>query len=223
MLHEKVLQAMGVTILRPRFAFANAAEEDLTAHQEKAAQQESQPLQKVQDSRGALLAEIGQLDGLQTHHDSNSCSDLRFRYRLVRMDHCLMLFEQKETHWPLESQALSFFNDVYFSLFGQQVKQWQQAIFTWPPSSNYPLAKSPDQASQTLISFAAQMLNNQVQPIIMAWGSTATMLHAEELSQGTLLELPLARVLALAEVSSYWQSADQKRLLWRQLQVLYQD
>lgn len=220
MLHEEVLQAMGVTVLRPRFAFANAAEEDLTVYQEQAIPQKPQAVSKGQDSRGALLAEMGQLGGLQAQQNDSSHADLRFRYRLVRMDHCLMLFEQKEAHWPLEKQALSFFNDVYASLFGQQVKQWQQAIFTWPPSANYPLAKSVEQARQTLTSFAAQMLNNQEQTVIMAWGNTASMLCPKELNHGEWLDLPLARVLALAEINSYWQSAEQKRLLWRQLQAL---
>lgn len=221
MLHEDILQTMGVTLLRPRFVFDNAAAEDLTAYVKPEAESPAQTEQVTNnnDYRSQLLADMGQLKSSAANKKQVD-QTLRFRYRLVRMDNCLAVLEQKEQHWPIEKQVLSFLRDVYFALYGKLPNQWQQALFEWPPSQHYPLAGQLEQAQQTLHSFVKQMLQGQSQVDVLAWGNTAAMLQSEKLAAGDVKQLSIGRLLALDTVTSYWQLADSKRLLWQQLQVL---
>lgn len=225
MLHEEILQTMGVSILRPRFAFDNAAKEDLTVYIQQSLDKKTQSAEQVQaassgDYRNQLLAEMGQLAAENSSQNISHVNELRCRYRLVRLDHCVMLLEQAEPQWAIEQPALSFLNDIYFALFAKAPSQWQQAVFEWPPSQHYPLAGSVEQARQTLQGFVQHMLQNQTEPVLIAWGNTAKMLSDKDPASGELLQLAQGRVLVLEALPYYWQSAENKRQLWQQLQVL---
>lgn len=225
MLHEEILQTLGVTLLRPRFAFENAAKEDLSIYAKQDLANQVQAIEQKQqfsstDYRHQLLAEIGQLEAASVDQSVAGVNELRCRYRLVRMDHCLMLIEQAEAQWAIEQQALSFLNDIYFALFAKLPNQWQQAIFEWPPSQHYPLAGNGEQARQTLYGFVQHMLQNQADAVLIAWGNTVKMLSDKEAVSGELLHLEQGRLLVLDALPSYWQTADRKCLLWQKLQIL---
>src|SRR5690554_7573315 len=51
---------------------------------------------------------------------SQTATALRFRLRLVRYNHLLMLIDQPTLQWAEEQQCHAFFNDIYFALFADR-------------------------------------------------------------------------------------------------------
>lgn len=230
MLHEEILQAMGVEILRPRFTFSHAAEEDLTAYSQQieALQQQgttqtvsasASPPVSAADARQALLDEMSQIDGYVAAERAKQ-STLRFKLRLVRLDQYIMLLDQPGMHWPEEQTALRFFADIYHALQGRPPQQWQQVVFEWPPGKNYPVIDEKEQVKSLLHSYIQQMLQGQNQACLLIWGDIEQVLFEQKLSVGMRAELGAYQVLQLHKPQYYWQQPEEKRQLWQHLQAI---
>lgn len=247
---QEALQSMGLSLLEPRFDFpaagpsvqlwqgpqsrvaqsaANAPEAALEQPVSKAASTLQAPKTKVETAAQAtqasalsMLAELGvtAAEVERPAQRQSKAAALRFRLRLVRFDHVLMLLDQPTLYWQDEQLSLAFFNDIYFALFAAQPTVVSSQVFEWPPSKNYPHAQDIQQARQTFTSFTEHMFSDVGSPIVLSWGRAADFLQDALATTGQYQEQSGLQLLQLEALHHYWQSADHKRELWQQLQVI---
>lgn len=151
-------------------------------------------------------------------NDANA--PLRFRQRLLRFDHLMVLVDQPSLQWADEEPAMAFIADIYFALYGRAPAQFQQAVFNWPPVKNFPLANNRDEARLTLLSFMREMLAGIEQAAVLSFGRGAEYLTKEPPGLGDCQPLDNLRVLALHPIQHYWQQPSSKHLLWQHLQAI---
>ncbi len=242
---QEVLQSMGLSLLQPRFDFpaavpevqlwqspvsqaANSAAKAVDSAVEQTAVSASSSNQTAEKPNSAL-AMLGGIAGIDNAEETaaetktsspQTATALRFRLRLVRYNHLLMLIDQPTLQWAEEQQSHAFFNDIYFALFASSPTIVQSQVFEWPPSKHYPHAQDKQQAQQTFIVFMQQMLAGVDKPIVVSWGRAADYLLDKPLAIGEYYQQAPLQLLQLHALSHYWQNSGSKRELWQQLQVI---
>lgn len=245
---QDVLQTMGLTILQPRFDFP-AALPGFLHWQDASVVTDEQPaivVPALADTKPALIPSADRtplvdkkplVDAGMALRDmpvadetplissaktTDTSAPLRFRQRLLRFDHLLMLVDQPALQWAEEQEALVFFNDIYFALYGKPVQQFQQRVFTWPPGKNFPQANDKQHARQTFSGFIQEMLADASHASVISWGKGADYLLDTPLSPGDYVPQGELRFLQLHPLNHYWQQPASKHLLWQHLQAVRQ-
>lgn len=234
---QEAFEAMGVTLLQPRFAFpaARAGHAVVTPVQEKPVTVKADsPSAPSPDTDTGPAFDVSRLaEGLSGspaetkpvvepgEAPGGARTALRFRLRLMRFGKLLMLVDQPMLQWPDEQAAKAFFADIHYFIFGAMADDFNDQVFTWPPAKQFPLADDINCARQTVAGFIREMTADCDKPWLLLWGpQVAECLVENRSGNGEVVLQDNYRLLQLEPLSHYWQSPASKHLLWQHLQVI---
>lgn len=151
----------------------------------------------------------------------SAVQSIRFRHRVVRVGDMLMIVDQPALQWGDEKKNCAFFNDIYFSLHKKLPEYWQQSVFEWPPSKNFPMANDRDMASATLNGFLKEHMQQPECHSIVCWGEAVSRHFIDEsVAVGEIARFGSIPVLVVDEVQQYWLEPSRKQVLWQALLTL---
>jgi hypothetical protein len=249
-LRQQMLQAMGQTVLLPRFVLPNAKPSALLAQAAEAekptvnaetavenvtvaAVEATENIENTESnaankqSAKALKALLGDavaniaIDAAAETAKQAKTAVAPFRHRLVIFSGMMFLLDQPSLEWQDEKTQLQFFHNIFQAVTNKRSELMLQDKFQWPPGKGLPLADSEAKAIEQAF-ITAQAEKYQARWLIICGEKVAEQLLDSKLEAGEAGFISSLNCLVMHEPQHYFQQPLHKRILWQSLQVVCQ-